>query len=399
HCNYDPVTTMRPQLHATAQTLLYRGIAGKPCFIEEMGTIGPITVSDDLTSSYLRASFLSAWAHDCRAAMWWCAYDQKHLTQAPYDWCLAEEELGFFRKDRSAKPVAQAVKTFSEMLENLPVEFKPLPPRITEGICVLSDDQDQWAVAYGAFLLAKQAGVDIEFQMYDQPLRDAQVYLLPCINGAKPLSRRAWLGLMEKVSEGATLYFSLDQGIVHGLEEATGVEVKTRERVSFECLCRLNNEQEIRIPTDFRYVLEAKRAKVLGADAQGNPIFTEAEYGRGKVFLLTVPLESKWTLQPRALLSESFAAAWKIYSTVFSSKASARAVHVFGEDIGATEHVISSTQRVAIIINHTTTRSSHRFEITKGWSLGTIYRGQVRNNSVDIEPCDAALLILQIESS
>src|SRR5258708_5735335 len=29
HCNYDPVTTMRPLLHATAVTLLYSGIAGK----------------------------------------------------------------------------------------------------------------------------------------------------------------------------------------------------------------------------------------------------------------------------------------------------------------------------------------------------------------------------------
>jgi hypothetical protein len=36
---------------------------------------------------------------------------------------------------------------------------------------------DAWGVAYSSFMLARQAGIDIEYQYADQPLRAARAYL------------------------------------------------------------------------------------------------------------------------------------------------------------------------------------------------------------------------------
>lgn len=45
HCRLDPLTSMRTFLHPAAQTCLYRDIGEKPCFVEEMGTLGPMFLS------------------------------------------------------------------------------------------------------------------------------------------------------------------------------------------------------------------------------------------------------------------------------------------------------------------------------------------------------------------
>lgn len=80
HCDQDPINTIRTCLHATAESRLYADIGEKPCFVEEIGTLGPMIASDAIGADYLRTNLFSLWAHDCRGLLWWCAYDQKHLT-------------------------------------------------------------------------------------------------------------------------------------------------------------------------------------------------------------------------------------------------------------------------------------------------------------------------------
>ena len=63
----------------------------------------------------------------------------------------------------------------------------------------------QWGAAYSSFILAKQAGFDLEFQYSDQPLKPSNLYLMPSVNGMSAISRRRWLELLDKVHSGATL--------------------------------------------------------------------------------------------------------------------------------------------------------------------------------------------------
>ena len=60
--------------------------------------------SEAISADYMRSTAWNLWSHDCQGLLWWCAYDQDHLEQAPYDWNAYERELGLVASDRRVKP-------------------------------------------------------------------------------------------------------------------------------------------------------------------------------------------------------------------------------------------------------------------------------------------------------
>ena len=151
HCDQEPITTIRNGLHATAQTCWYSDIGGIPALAEEVGTIGPMFASPQVTASYARMALFSLWAHDCHGLLWWCAYDQDRLVQAPYDWTAIERELGLICSDRSPKPVLAVLGEFRRFVDGLPISA--LPPRSIEAVCILAHGQEPWGIAQAAFIL------------------------------------------------------------------------------------------------------------------------------------------------------------------------------------------------------------------------------------------------------
>ncbi len=235
HTNQDRANTIRTIMHSAAETRMYSDIGGKPCLVEETGIMGPMEANEASKVGFLRSILFNNWAQDCHGLLWWCAYDQNKLDFTPYEWYAVERDLGLFRNDRSPKPVVEQITRFRKFLDSLP--FESLPQRRKEAVCILTDGQDQWGVAYSSFILAKQAGFDIEFQHGNQPIKDAPLYILPSIKGLTLINRRDWLGILDKVKEGAILYVSFDQGFLSHFLEPAGIEVVTsqnrNERVNF----------------------------------------------------------------------------------------------------------------------------------------------------------------------
>ena len=168
---YRPYKHLASVLHSTTEARYYGDISGKPCIAEEIGTLGPCVSSDKIAGDFARTALFSLWAHDCNGFIWWCSSDFSHLYFAPYDWSPIEPELGLLRVDGTAKPVLNEMCAFSKFLKNLPCHV--LPKRSIEAVCIISREQNQWGVAYSSFVLAKQAGFDIEFQYESQPLKDS----------------------------------------------------------------------------------------------------------------------------------------------------------------------------------------------------------------------------------
>ena len=108
---------MKSILHSTAESVLYASLGGKPCFIEEAGTLGPMIADEDVAADYIRACLFSTWAHDLRGFVWWCANEQEMLTHTPYDWDAVERELGLFHTDGSPKPVVGSMKEFADFAD------------------------------------------------------------------------------------------------------------------------------------------------------------------------------------------------------------------------------------------------------------------------------------------
>ncbi|MBR5870226.1 MAG: cellulase family glycosylhydrolase, partial [Clostridia bacterium] len=163
HCDTEPLNEMKSILHSTAESVMYASLGGKPCFVEEAGTLGPMIADEDIAADYIRACLFSTWAHDLRGFVWWCANEQSELTHTPYDWDSVERELGLFRIDGSPKPVVGAMKEFADFADSFSAGItgadgecgNTLPTYLQDAVCILTMGQDLWATAYGAFILAK----------------------------------------------------------------------------------------------------------------------------------------------------------------------------------------------------------------------------------------------------
>lgn len=400
HCNLDPINTMRTLLHASSQTRFYSDIGGKPCFVEEQGTLGPMFSDDEVDAAFMRANLFSLYAHDCRGMMWWCNHEQVELERAPYDWIAMETELGLFRSDNTPKPVVQEISTFEKVMKGLP--FDTLPSRIIDGVCILSETQDQWGAAYSSFVLAKQAGIDIEYQSSEQPLKDASVYMLPSISGTASIRKHRWQELMKKIEDGATLYISCNDGFLSGFEKHTGMRVHTREQrrgasqVTFDCF-----DQTETLPLDgsIKLTLQTSGAEVLAKEADGNPAFSCFNYGKGKVYFLNFPLETYMTKHPGIFHDENAGSYWKVYKEIFSKQASQKAVAKQTPTIGITEHPIDSNQRVVIMINYSPKEVTEEIVISSDYKITDILHGSDPKSEQDkkifnIKGNDAVILLL-----
>ena len=405
HCDQDPVNTMRSCLHATAESRMYADIGGKPCLAEELGVLGPMICSEEIAADYVRTQLYSLWAHDCHGLLWWCAYDQSHLEHAPYDWVALERELGLFRPDRTPKPVLEEMQNFRAFISSLPATS--LPQRMTEAVCILTEGQDQWGAAYASFVLAKQAGFDLEFQYADQPLRESQLYLMPSVSGLSSFSRRFWLSLMEKVKHGSTLYLSYHDGFLSSFEEFFGAEILTRQRTVEPVemtVTELADKPVLKVEPPIKLSLRPTRAKVWAHDSDGHPMMTEHYIERGRTLFLSVPIETELSNTSGAFYGTQAQPFWKIYRKIATPAMMFRGISLEHPLIGVTEHpIIQTIRRVIMMINYSPEAQSVTPVIRQGWLLDGVFRGKVetsgqRKLQVDIPPNDAVVFTLKMGS-
>ncbi len=378
HCDNDPVNTIRGCLHATAESRYYADIGAKPCIAEELGTLGPMISSEAIAADYLRTVLFSLWAHDCHGLLWWCGYDQDHLDHAPYDWHSHERELGLIRTDRSPKPVFEVLGQFGAYIKQLPIPV--LPPRLVEAVCILTHDQDQWAAAFSSFILAKQAGFDVVFQYADEPLKQADLYLIPSASGSYSFSRRFWIELDQRVRDGATLYLSHDDCMLSPFNVPFGITVQTRERRSREVNIAFDHTTELpslTVQSSVKLQLSTTRAQVLGCEPDGNPAFTQANHGKGQIYFLSVPVEKYLSSLSSSYHHPQAQAFWKLYRYIAQPFMSGRILSKEHAFVGITEHPLDATQRVAVLINYSPEPVETLVTVKQGWSVSETWYGKV----------------------
>jgi endo-1,4-beta-mannosidase len=379
HCDQDPVNTIRTILHSTAESRFYADIGGKPCMAEEIGTLGPILASEKIAADFIRTCLFSLWAHDCHGLLWWCAFDQLHLEHAPYDWAACERELGLIRKDRSLKPVVNELTHFRNWLHSLPIG--QLPKRKIDAVCILTEGQDQWGAAYSSFILAKQAGFDLEFQFADQPLKPAKVYLLPSVCGMSSISRKRWLELLQAVNDGAILYLSHQDGLLSPFNKPFGLEIQTRERSSGPTIFICDGvDSPFSIQSLIHLNIQAGSAQVLAWEENGNPVFTCSDYGKGKAYFLSVPIELFLANFPGGFHTVDAQPYWQIYRTFLPIKQLDRIITKDQSQIGITEHPVTDDQRIVVVINYSPDRLTTDLHLKKTWNLTDSWYGDIQQN-------------------
>ncbi len=375
-CALDPIHTMRNAFHATAETRLYGDVGNVSAFVEEAGTLGPAQSSDQVAGRYMNNLLWNSFAHDCRGMLWWCAFDQDQLEHTPYDWVGVERELGLVRTNREPKPALKAMGEFGRLLDR--IGLRQLPAFRRDAVMILTQGQDCWLAAYSGFLMAKQAGFDLEFQTADQPLKPASLYLMPSINGLEVIPRHRYLELLAQVRAGATLLVTSDCATLQPYNQEFGFDIEyTADTVA--PLTVKADGYEFRCPAARLQKLVARKAEVLAVDAEGSPIFTRNAYGDGALLYLAAPIELAAATTPRAFYPEA-PAFYEVYRVAAATAGITRCATRSNPSLTLTEHPVSENERLVIAVNNTPEELSDWITPAPGWSLQAMVWG---NEPVD----------------
>ena len=345
-CNMERLNSFKNAFHAVAETRLYADIAGKKAFVEEAGNLGPALSSHAIAGNYLRNLLWNTWTHDCKGVLWWCAHEQTHLTHNPYRWNAMERQLGLFDSDMKPRATMQAIRDFTAFLADRKLELAPFR---RDAIVILTHDQDSWAAAYGAFLLAKKANFDIEFMSADQKLKKSQFYILPSLCGFSGIYQNRYRDLLDAVKAGATLLVTSDGGALEPFQELFGMELQFR-RLADAPLKAIVRGREFTVRCRYEQIYGANGAEVLGTDQNGNPVLSMNPYGKGRLLFCTLPLETAAVSTLRDFDGE-LPLSQIVYRIAAEVSGIRRIAEAVDGDVTLTEHPAAHGVRIAAVNN------------------------------------------------
>lgn len=386
YCMLDKMVSPRGILHSPAEQTLYEDIGGKECFVEEIGTLGPIMGCDEDVASFVRANLFNAWAHGSAGLLWWTGFDQSDLVHAPYDWADCERELGIFRTDGSEKPLAGEIRKFNDFLSKIP--YRIVPERNRDATCLIMPDD--WSVAFGAFMLAKRAGFEIQFFNKESFPEDADFYIIPGVYSCD-LRKRIFDVLLKKVEVGATLLFSYDKELLVPFEPIIGCKSHGRHVAS--TLQFTMAGERFSIDREYTVALEPTTAEVILRDDDGNPILTKNKYGKGKILFFNGPLELYFAKTAGVCLdNRGFE---KIYQYAVKEAGLKFVVQKKNVHTSMTVHKVTEGKYLVVAINNTPTDIQERF-VLNGARIGEVYYGEIDKESAQTTIFAANAVVFEV---
>ena len=382
----DDFLSVRSLTFAAAQTYALEQIAGKPAFIEEHGSRRQEQTSQRGVAAYMRGMLWNAWALDCRAMLWWCAYDQTGMTIAPYNWRQPCVELGIFRRDRTPYPAVDAVRKFVALQDALP--FAALPKAKTDAV-VLTTDSD---VVHSAYILARQAGVMPRFANPEEKLPEADCYFLPDALGRAYLTIERWEELKARVRAGATLYLSWNDTFLDSIEEVGGVEVACRQQTGGSDVCDFG---------DFRLTFEysvkrrfnALTAETLAKNQDGEGVFFRNRYGKGMVYVFAHNFEKTFY----AASGKYEGDAWKVWAKVRPVE---RLLATGDKNVFVSEHCFGEGRSGILVVNNSGRPYAGAPALKDGWRVNRALTddpalAKWEDGKLALAPCAGILLMAE----
>jgi hypothetical protein len=140
-------------------------------------------------------------------------------------------------------------------------------------------------------------------------------------------------------------------------------------------------------------------AAVLGSESDGNPVFTCADYGKGKVFFLSVSLELALANLPGAFHAPNQPPCWRIYQFLADAVKTQRIARKTNPFLGLTEHCLSDDRRVMVLINYSPHPQSDKIQLAANWQVKEIWYGPETASSANgsswvVQPNDAVVFVV-----
>ncbi|MBR4653861.1 MAG: cellulase family glycosylhydrolase [Kiritimatiellae bacterium] len=390
-CGKEAFNTMRTELHPTAESLLYRDLGGKPCFVEEIGNLGVNCTSDERTTAGMRATLFSAWANDLKGCLWWCNSDQEVLEFPPYTLTPNERELGMLRQDLSPKPVMLEMKAFQDFRRSLP--FAKLPKARTDAVVVVPEKESGWPVGFGAYLLARQAGLNPSFAGAERELPESGLYIVCSAGSDTAYTWPAQKRIYAKAKDGATvLIIYSGSARFTQLREHAGVKVDYCSLSACDRTFKLASYPGRRMSawdsTTCR-LLDGE-AQVLGRTADGEPVLTRFACGKGCIMVCNAPIDRQTIARGDVLTGVNIMPYYLVIREAVRISG-VKGVVEKGDCpwVGITEHPAPDGSTIVMAINFEPREIVCPIKL-KG-SLDRVWRGEVKADAIKLPPNEAAL--------
>lgn len=280
-------------------------------------------------------------------------------------WSMNERELGLLDADRNPKPVGKELKRMADLLDTLPA----LSPKITDTVIVLSNDQEQQPIGFTSYILAKRAGLTPTFASYKYNIPEAPFYILPSIAGWAPINKECFDTLVERVKDGATLLVTVTSGMICEFEDTFGLRSSGMTKTGKGSYTVDGYE----LPYEYviKYHLSSIGAKVIAAAEDGNVILSENKLGKGKVLLLSYPLEAMvW--QRQGAYEQGEPAYHHIYEIAAKDVLEDKPMKCLNPDTALTLHK-DGDGFYAVAVNYMNEKADAKVALTHGWTLEPVY--------------------------
>ena len=206
-------------------------------------------------------------------------------------------------------------------------------------MCLVSEREESYHQVFGAFLLSKMAGFDIEFVGADsRTLPESDFYILPSGKDWDTYGQQTWETLVEKVRGGATLLVSRGGAAGYsnwlefaGLEQVTYHKART---VSFEL-----EGHALSFSDAFTVEQRPVDCEVVARDSDGNVAVSVKRLGKGRLIAVNFALETCIVEQESEVADNSFSnELWRIYAYAAREAGVRRLVERGDPRVVLTEH-------------------------------------------------------------
>lgn len=385
----EPVNSMKPIMDLTFQCRAGEDIAGVPTYVQEFGATGYMNCSPKAETEFYRASMLACFAHNCHGVMWWCAFDQGHLSFAPYNWNNIGSDYGFFDKEGNEKLLAEENRHFNKLLQLFPDGL----PEYCKDCTIIAprDDTDNTEILRNTYILAKRANLDAKFCYALDPIPASPLYILPSLKSSKAITKKRLDEILEKVARGSALYISTDSAYFRSLPQITGVNIEARMDIKKSKRIILDGH-ELDVAVNAVYEMKAAGAKVIASDENGEPIFFENSFGKGKVYFLPAPIEAYLSNKTGVFHMEGMPRYDMIYRAAAKGIDTNKIADTDSEFIRLTEHIESESVRYIFALNYSRRTEKAKIQIKGNYTLEPVWGERLDGDMLTVGACDGVIL-------
>lgn len=289
---------------------LARALGGKPVLLEEFG-VTTTMIDEAEARRYFQVALFSTLAAGSTGALAWCFADFLATHRLPY--ATVPYEIGFgLTKEGSLKGPGEAMAAFTALMKGFPWKrLGPAPARAAIMVPARYYDHPEegfspayiFGTLFAAYVLAKQAGIDVDFITPGSPLDGYRLVICPSVPRRGSLDLPHWEELSAFVRQGGCLYLSYAGAALPGFEEVFGFRRLYPDVATWPAMPGENGPR-------LRLLVEPDKALILQEAADGRPLALGHGYGCGYALFVTEPVEAGLATAPHHLANGPF---YKLY--------------------------------------------------------------------------------------